>query len=98
MKNNGSNPAQQQKKQDNNLGQGNGIQVKPKRKLTFKEQRELEGLPSSIEAMEGRNTQLEDFFSSGKLDATGETTKEYEATLQQLETMYARWEELEGLV
>lgn len=98
MKNNGSNPAQQQKKQDNNLGQGNGIQVKPKRKLTFKEQRELEGLPSSIEAMEGRKTQLEDFFSSGKLDATGETTKEYEATLQQLETMYARWEELEGLV
>lgn len=74
-----------------------GLQKPTRRRLSFKEQRELEGLPASIEALEERKAQLEDFFSSGKPDLTGESTKEYSAVLEQLEGLYARWEELESL-
>lgn len=74
-----------------------GLQKPTRRRLSFKEQRELEGLPASIEALEERKAQLEDFFSSGKPDLTGESTKEYSAVLEQLEGLYARWEELENL-
>ena len=74
-----------------------GLQKPTRKKLSFKEQKELEGLPASIEALEERKTQLEDFFSSGKPDLTGESTKEYSAVLEQLEGLYARWEELESL-
>lgn len=101
QRNNGPKSAAPQKKQDNSPKTGTNTEApnpnKAKRKLTFKEQRELEGLPALIEELEERKTQLEEFFSSGKLDTTGESTKEYESTLQQLETLYARWEELESL-
>lgn len=74
-----------------------GLQKPTRRRLSFKEQRELEGLPASIEALEERKAQLEDFFSSGKPDLTGESSKEYSAVLERLEGLYARWEELESL-
>lgn len=74
-----------------------GLQKPTRKRLSFKEQRELEGLPASIETLEERKAQLEDFFSSGKPDLTGESTKEYSAVLERLEGLYARWEELESL-
>lgn len=68
-----------------------------RRKLTFKEQKELEGLPAEIEGLEERKTQLEEFFALGKPDLTGESTKEYNSVLERLEALYSRWDELESL-
>ncbi len=73
------------------------------RKLTYKEQRELESLPGKIEALEREQVELSarmgeaDFYrqGSGKITATMERI---EAVKGELETCYARWQSLESLV
>jgi ATP-binding cassette subfamily F protein uup len=72
------------------------------RKLTYKEQRELESLPGMIEALEVEQAQLiarmsESDFSregSGKIAVTMERL---EAIKRELEEIYQRWQELDAI-
>jgi ATP-binding cassette subfamily F protein uup len=73
-----------------------------RRKLSFKERRELEEFPSRIEAMEEEQTQwhacLADpaFFKKPKTEVT-RVTERSEALARELEIAYKRWEALEAL-
>jgi ATP-binding cassette subfamily F protein uup len=73
-----------------------------RRKLSFKERRELEEFPSRIEAMEEEQTQwhacLSDpaFFRKPKAEVT-KATERSEALASELEVAYRRWAELEAL-
>ena len=72
-----------------------------KRKLSYKEQRELGQLPGIIEKLEQQQTQLEE-----KMAATGFYSSDYETVQRvteelteistKLETAFARWDELEA--
>ena len=72
------------------------------RKLSYKEQRELEALPSKIEALEHEQSELHarmgdaNFYrqGSGKITATLERM---ETVKVELEACYERWQELESL-
>jgi ATP-binding cassette subfamily F protein uup len=73
------------------------------RKLTYKEQRELEALPVKIEALEAEQADLHarmgeaEFYrqTSAKITATMERI---EAVKAELEAAYQRWQELEALI
>lgn len=65
-----------------------------KKGLSFREQKEFEALESTIEQIENRINEIEKVFSSGKIDVTGELTKEYNALKAELEKNYMRWNEL----
>jgi len=71
-----------------------------RRKLSYKETRELEMLPSRIEALEREQQQLESsmglagFYQQEK-DVITHTMARAEAVRAELETAYSRWEELE---
>ena len=73
----------------------------PARKLSFKEQRELETLPATIEALEAEAAELQaamadpSFFKRGP-DAVAADTARSGAIGEELLAAYARWEELEG--
>jgi ATP-binding cassette subfamily F protein uup len=72
-----------------------------KRKLSYKDQRELELLPQQIEALEQQQIALEakisapDFYTSGQAQVD-DVLQELAKTQEQLETTFARWEELDG--
>jgi len=71
------------------------------RKLSYKEQRELEALPGKIDSLEAEQLQLHtmmgdaDFYrqSGDKISAT---MKRLEAVAKELEAYYERWESLES--
>lgn len=65
--------------------------------LTYKEKKELEALTDKIEELETEKHQLENFFSSGSADVTGERQKRYSALCALLEQCYSRWEYLADL-
>ncbi len=71
-----------------------------KRKLSYKDQRELEQLPGRIEALEDKQTRLQeqignsDFYKQDK-DAISQTLAELDSVNSELEKAYARWESLE---
>jgi len=73
----------------------------PKKKLTYKAQRELDSLPALIEELENRQSELEtilgqaDFYSQEKT-AQQVTLDEMSALAEKLEATYARWEELDA--
>jgi len=75
--------------------------AKEKRKLGFKEARELEQLPARIEALEARVAELTALMNdpafyqrdSAAITAHNATVAETQAELEQA---YARWEALEG--
>jgi len=72
------------------------------RKLTYKETRELEGMEAAILAVEERIAEIEGMFADpefhAKYGAQGPALHgEVEAARQNLETLYARWEELEAV-
>jgi ATP-binding cassette subfamily F protein uup len=75
--------------------------VKP-RKLTFKEQRELDGMEGAIASIERRVTELESllgnptFYAERARDVPG-VTAELQAAKAETVRLYARWEELERL-
>jgi len=80
--------------------------VKPEkektRKLTFKEERELEALPEKIAALEGEQAELHarlvdpEFYKNAGAEVT--VINERLAALEgELEAVYSRWEELESL-
>jgi ATP-binding cassette subfamily F protein uup len=72
------------------------------RKLTYKEQRELEALPSKIEALEREQTELHarmgeaDFYRQGS-DKITTTMNRIESVKIELETCYQRWQTLESI-
>jgi ATP-binding cassette subfamily F protein uup len=71
------------------------------RKLSYKEQRELETLPAKIESLEAEQTRLQSAVGAPAFyqQAAGEITKtlaRLEAITKELETCYARWEALES--
>ena len=73
----------------------------PKRKLSFKDQRELEQLPARIEQLETEITQrtaaMNDptFFQQGSA-AIVEANEAIAALQAELDSAYARWSELDG--
>ena len=75
--------------------------AKPKRKLSFKDQRELEQLPLRIEQLEaavaahGEAMANADFFKQGAA-AIAKANEQVAGLQAELETAYARWAELDG--
>jgi ATP-binding cassette subfamily F protein uup len=77
-------------------------QPEKKRKLTFKEQKELEALPKHIEDLEveqGKIIQImgDPLFYRDCGTSVSEYTARLEALKKELAKSYARWEELEGV-
>lgn len=76
--------------------------TKPKKKLSFKDQKELDELPTTIDQLEVEQEKLTIVMSAvgfykqdqNKIDETLEKVKELE---QELEQAYSRWDELEAL-
>jgi ATP-binding cassette subfamily F protein uup len=74
----------------------------PRKKLSFKEQRELESLPGRIETLEARQAELNqtinasDFYRQDNRQVQ-RVLAEAEGLQQELEQAYARWDELEAL-
>ncbi len=72
------------------------------RKLTYKEQRELEALPEKIESLEAEQSELHglmgdaDFYRRPSEKITATITR-LEVVELELEGLYARWQELESL-
>jgi len=81
--------------------------VKPKtkgpRKLSFKEKRELETLPATIETLETEQAELQNrmgdpgFYQSATGDEVASATARLQALEGELESTYARWQELEEI-
>ncbi len=81
------------------------VRVKPpvsKKKLSYKEQRELETLPAQIEAMEIRQAALNqrinsaDFYKESP-EQVKKTLDDAQALVAELEVAFERWNELEAL-
>lgn len=76
---------------------------KEKQKLSFKETRELDELPRTIETLEGEKTRLLATLNSPELYASRDLTRVYEANdrlavvEKELDDAYRRWDELETL-
>ncbi len=74
---------------------------KRSKKLSYKEQRELEGLPARIESLEAEQAQLQhlmasaDFYRRDKLDIT-QTLERAETLKSELDEAYDRWEALDS--
>ena len=71
------------------------------RKLSYKERRELEGLPARIEALEQQQSELEQVTSSPQFYAgdhaeVEQVLAQLAAVQLELETTFERWAELEG--
>ncbi|HTI52042.1 MAG TPA: ATP-binding cassette domain-containing protein, partial [Planctomycetaceae bacterium] len=72
------------------------------KKLSYKEQRELESLPALIETLETEQTQLQQKFAEpGFYQQPGleiaKVTNRLEALQQELQSAYSRWESLEAV-
>jgi len=76
---------------------------KKPRKLSYKEQRELESLPGKIEELEQEITRLaaaisQPDFYQGDFAVTQETNRQLAEAQAELETAYQRWSELEEVM
>jgi ATP-binding cassette subfamily F protein uup len=72
------------------------------RKLSFKEQRELEGMETQIQAVDAAISRIENLFATPDFHRThgaqtSQLTAELEANKAKLNQLYARWEELEAI-
>ena len=65
-----------------------------KKGLSFKEQREYEQLTQAIDSLETEKNELEEFFSSGRIDTDGSKQRRYREVTESLDSGYLRWEEL----
>jgi ATP-binding cassette subfamily F protein uup len=74
-----------------------------RRKLSFKESRELETLPRRIEALEKEETEIivalssSEFYAGSDSAGVASTNARLEALALELGDAYSRWEELEDL-
>src|SRR5439155_1028211 len=82
------------------------IAVMPKtqkpRKLSFKEQRELEGMEAQIHAVEAEVARIESLFADPEFfrkhaTQVNQLTDELDAAKENVTKLYARWEELEAI-
>ncbi|MFI4852690.1 MAG: ATP-binding cassette domain-containing protein [Gimesia chilikensis] len=77
--------------------------TKPKAKLSYKEERELEQIPQQIEALEQEQTELQsamsdpDFFKQSS-DLITDASNRLQTIQSELERLLKRWEELESRV
>jgi len=76
-------------------------QAKQKRKLSYKEQRELERLPAEIESLEQRKSGLEQTLSApgfyrSPAEEVQQVTQDLADVIARLEQSFARWDELES--
>jgi ATP-binding cassette subfamily F protein uup len=81
--------------------QSEAVRSERPRKLTYKEQRELETLPARIEALEAEQDQLYRYMAAPATYQAGggdvmQTTARLAAIEQELAEAYARWEALEA--
>ena len=72
------------------------------RKLSFKEQRELDGMEAQIQSVEAEVTRIEGLFADPEFfrkhaTQVNQLTAELEAAKENLPKLYARWEELEAI-
>jgi len=72
------------------------------RKLTYKEQRELEALPEKIASLEAEQSELHGLMGEGDFyrqagDKITTAMERLEAVKLELEGLYARWQELESM-
>lgn len=72
------------------------------RRLSYKEQRELEGLPAKIEAFEAEQSELYRLMGDGDFyrqpgDKISAAMERLEAVRDELEACYSRWQTLESL-
>ena len=65
-----------------------------KKRLSYKEQRELEEVENLIATLEERQSTLESLMSSTDYEVTANASKEYKEVQEKLGTLYTRWEEL----
>jgi ATP-binding cassette subfamily F protein uup len=70
-------------------------------KLSYKEQRELDGMEAAIEVAETRKSELETQLSSpgvfSNASKVAELQKELEAVTTEVDRLYTRWQELQNL-
>ena len=83
------------------LSRDAATKIKP-RKLSFKEQRELEGIEAQIHAVEAEVTRIEGLFADPEFfrkhaSQVNQLTSELDATKANVPKLYARWEELEAV-
>lgn len=74
----------------------------PAKKLSFKEQRELEQLPGLIEGLENQQEQLNSAINSADFykqtqEAVAETLAKLQGNEQELAAAYRRWDELDAM-
>jgi ATP-binding cassette subfamily F protein uup len=71
-------------------------------KLSYKEQREMEGMEAAIEAAESRKAELEAKLADPAVYSSAtkvpELQRELEAATTEVDRLYARWQELQNLV
>ncbi len=75
--------------------------VKP-RKLSFKEQHELEDMEAQIHAVEAEVVRIENLFADAEFfrkhaAQVNQLTEELDAAKRKVAQLYARWEELEAI-
>ena len=66
----------------------------PRKKLSFKEQKEFEGLEERIMELEDRQKELEGLMASSDFETSSRAGQEYSQNQAELEKAYSRWEEL----
>ncbi|MBR4005911.1 MAG: ABC-F family ATP-binding cassette domain-containing protein [Treponema sp.] len=66
----------------------------PRKKLSFKEQKEFEGLEERIMELEDRQKELEGLMASSDFETSSKAGQEYSQNQAELEKAYSRWEEL----
>jgi ATP-binding cassette subfamily F protein uup len=77
--------------------------AKAKKKLSFKEQKELDTLPNIIDQLEAEQVKLTELISGAEFykqeqSDINKTLEKVKETEQELEQAYKRWDELEALV
>jgi ATP-binding cassette subfamily F protein uup len=84
------------------LSQNAATPKKKPRKLSFKEQRELDGMEAQIQSVEAEVARIEGLFADPEFfrkhaTQVNQLTAELEAAKENLPKLYARWEELEAI-
>ena len=69
----------------------------PRKKLSFKEQKELENLEERIMELEDRQKELEGLMASSDFAVSSKAGQEYSQNQDELEKAYTRWEELTSI-
>ncbi|MEG3767683.1 ATP-binding cassette ATPase Uup [Alteromonas sp. 14N.309.X.WAT.G.H12] len=106
-KQNGETTSGKEKVKDETITQSNSPKPKPSvrkaKKLSYKDQRELDSLPAEIEKWEGRVNELQEMvndpeFFKQSTESTAQTLAELAESEETLSQKYARWDELESML